>query len=482
MEIYLSDRKLLKSELQEYRNGDSASMKKAFSVCLFLLITLFAFAQMPDKKWNIGIQGGREQYFGDLAHDFYQKKDQPVYGFVGVSISRYLLPQLDVSLFGTRGQVGYIQKYPEVARFRASMNTLNLVFRVNILRPGAHVRPYIFGGGGVMMFDAKYAVPERDFSFSLPSGGGVNIRFGEVVTLQLQESFIYTNKDDVDGVVANHYDAFFLHTAGLTFNLGSSADRDKDKVADKKDKCPGTPPDVPVDQEGCPLDSDKDGVHDYRDECPDIVGLAALNGCPDTDVDGVADIYDKCADSKVGYKVDLTGCPYDDDKDGVLNEDDRCPDLAGPVLSKGCPDTDGDEIVDIDDDCPLIKGIVRNTNGCPAESVSQELMATRIYFDFDKSKLSSVSLPQLDALVAVIKQDEAVKVTIEGYSDDFGDAAYNLMISKARAESVKSFLVSKGISESRIVTNGYGETTPTVDNKTSANRAQNRRVEIKTSY
>lgn len=471
-------------------NNDSTTMKKIFIACICLAFTSFSFAQTVDRKWNLGVQGGREQYFGDLGHDFYQEKDQPVYGFVGFSVSRYLLPQLDVSLFGTRGEVGYIQKYPDLGRFRASMNTLNLILRVNILGSAAHVSPYIFGGVGAMMFDAKYSVPEKYSALTLPGGGGFNIRFGEVITLQLQETVIYGNKDNVDGVEGMHFDAFFQHTVGLTFNLGKSVDKDKDRVPDKKDKCLGTPPDVPVDETGCPLDRDKDGVPDFKDECPDGAGLAASNGCPDTDNDGVADSHDKCPDSKVGYKVNSDGCPLDDDNDGVLNEDDRCPDVAGLATLKGCPDTDGDEIPDIDDACPLVKGVMRNVNGCP-ETGSQPsvttngtmgTMGTRIYFDFNKSSLNSVSLPQLDAFVATIKQDESVSLSIEGFSDDFGDAAYNMVISKARAESVKKFLVSRGIAASRIVTSGYGEATPTVDNKNSANRAQNRRVEIKSSH
>jgi OOP family OmpA-OmpF porin len=460
-------------------------MKKLFALGMCLVFAIFTFAQTPDKKWNIGIHGGMEQYFGDLGHDFYQLGDQPTYGLYGLSVSRYLFPQLDVSLFGTHGQIGYIQRAPDTGRFRASMSTLNLILRVNILGPQAHVRPYIFGGVGAMMFDAKYSISEKQITAGVPlAGGGFNFRIGEMITLQLQETMIYASKDNIDGVVANHKDVYFLHTAGLSFNLGKKKDADKDGVANDKDKCPDTPEGIAVNDVGCALDRDKDGVADYQDECPDVTGLASLNGCPDADKDGVVDIHDKCADTKPGYKVDTGGCPLDDDKDALVNEDDRCPDAAGPAGLKGCPDSDGDGIADIDDRCPTVKGVMTDNNGCPESSKDggNAAVANRVYFDFNTSKMSSVSVPQLDALAEIMKKHETGNFIISGYADDLGDAGYNMQLSKERAEAVKRYLISKGVPESRLIANGYGETAPSVDNKTKSGRAQNRRVEITSSH
>lgn len=108
-------------------------------------------------------------------------------------------------------------------------------------------------------------------------------------------------------------------------------------------------------------DNDKDGIFDKEDVCPDVFGLAQFKGCADTDGDGIEDKLDAC----VGEKglTNLNGCP-DSDGDGVANKDDNCPEIAGLADLLGCPDSDGDGITDSKDRCPKIKGIEK-FNGCP---------------------------------------------------------------------------------------------------------------------
>ncbi|NIJ43687.1 outer membrane protein OmpA-like peptidoglycan-associated protein [Wenyingzhuangia heitensis] len=101
------------------------------------------------------------------------------------------------------------------------------------------------------------------------------------------------------------------------------------------------------------LDQDGDGIVDAEDKCPTEAGT--LNGCPDTDNDGVIDSKDKCP--KIAGK--LNGCP-DADKDGVADSKDKCPKVAGSL--NGCPDTDKDGVIDSKDKCPKVAG---SLNGCP---------------------------------------------------------------------------------------------------------------------
>jgi outer membrane protein OmpA-like peptidoglycan-associated protein len=115
------------------------------------------------------------------------------------------------------------------------------------------------------------------------------------------------------------------------------------------------------------LDSDQDGIADDIDLCPQVAGPKELNGCPDTDGDGVADYRDACPDIK-GIKS-LRGCP-DSDGDGISDNEDECPKVSGPIENNGCPivktivDTDGDGVADEDDECPTIKG-TEKAKGCP---------------------------------------------------------------------------------------------------------------------
>ena len=313
-------------------------------------------------------------------------------------------------------------------------------------------------------------------------------------------------------------------------------DEDGDGVKNKKDKCPGTPPGVKVDGRGCPLDVDKDGVPDYLDKCPGIPGAADMNGCPDkdkdgvsdyddrcpdvpglarfkgcpdsdgdgiedskdrcpnvkgldifqgcpdTDGDGVEDAMDKCPDTKRGVKVDAKGCPADSDGDGVLDSDDKCPDtkMGIKVDAKGCPlDTDGDGVLDTYDKCPTVMGDPNN-NGCPVEKKAPpkrlQFATRRINFETKNALVKTTSYPMLDEVASILNEYPDYNLRIGGHAD--GVEKDPDAISQSRADAVKSYLLSKGVPESRIVTNAYGKTRPMVSNTTVAARAQNRRVEL----
>jgi Family of unknown function (DUF5723)/Thrombospondin type 3 repeat len=108
-------------------------------------------------------------------------------------------------------------------------------------------------------------------------------------------------------------------------------------------------------------DSDSDATSNKRDKCPDIAGLWVFKGCPDTDMDGIENSLDKCPDH-AGPK-ETGGCP-DTDGDGIFDKNDACPQLAGPPKFNGCPDTDADGIADNEDDCPQKVG-PEEFGGCP---------------------------------------------------------------------------------------------------------------------
>lgn len=108
-------------------------------------------------------------------------------------------------------------------------------------------------------------------------------------------------------------------------------------------------------------DNDKDGIPNRHDECPDDAGLKRFKGCPDRDNDGIPDKADQCP-TEAGLAA-LQGCP-DRDNDGIRDSEDRCPDQAGAAMLQGCPDKDGDGIADLDDQCPDEPGS-REMLGCP---------------------------------------------------------------------------------------------------------------------
>jgi len=108
-------------------------------------------------------------------------------------------------------------------------------------------------------------------------------------------------------------------------------------------------------------DKDGDGIYDNVDACPEVAGLKQFNGCPDSDSDGIEDSKDTCPD--VAGPAEFNGCP-DTDGDGISDDVDACVDVAGLKQFKGCPDTDGDGVQDKDDKCKDVKGPKQN-GGCP---------------------------------------------------------------------------------------------------------------------
>ena len=485
-------------------------MKKLLMLGVCLASTLATTAQTEDRKFAFGVQGGLIQYHGDLGRDWY-KTDKTMYGFGGINVSYYLWKYLDLNATFNRGTLGYDSG---VTGFKGDFSSASINLRIKPIGSDYIITPYVFGGVGAILFDNQLNFHKEKIDSALPTaGGGINIRLTDALTLNLQETFMFTNNDARDGAVAGGKDDdFLLHSAGLTYSFGCGKDTDNDGVPDSKDKCPDTPPNVKVDKTGCPVDTDKDGVADYLDKCPDVAGTAmmngcpdrdndgvsdaddrcpdvkgsvALKGCPDADGDGVADVDDKCPNTKAGVKVDATGCPLDSDKDGVTDDVDRCPDVAGPVALKGCPDTDGDGVPDIDDRCPKVKGTMAN-KGCP-EIAKQDVtrinyIGSKLFFETGSDKLKVASLALLDELSTIMNKYEGASLAIEGHTDSDGSDAFNQTLSQKRTESVKKYLVGKGISASRLTATGFGESKPIASNKTSLGKAKNRRVELKTSY
>ena len=190
---------------------------------------------------------------------------------------------------------------------------------------------------------------------------------------------------------------------------------------------------APVKPDPCKLDTDGDGVMDCNDKCPNVAGFARYDGCP---------IPDR-------------------DNDGVNDEEDKCPDTPGPAANNGCP-------------------IIKEVGEKISRSVSMD--AENIQFTGTSTKLTTKSNASLNDIVKYLNEDPALQVKIEGHTDNAGDDAVNMKLSADRADAVKAYLVSKGISEDRIKTEGFGETMPIADNNTAAGRMKNRRVEIKLSY
>jgi OOP family OmpA-OmpF porin len=114
----------------------------------------------------------------------------------------------------------------------------------------------------------------------------------------------------------------------------------------------------------------------------------------------------------------------------------------------------------------------------PKPVAEKVTFAADVLFDFDKSVVKPEGKAKLDDLANKVRGINLEVVIAIGHADSIGSDAYNQKLSVRRAESVKAYLVSKGIEPNRIYTEGKGEKQPVADNKTREGRAKNRRVEI----
>ena len=101
-----------------------------------------------------------------------------------------------------------------------------------------------------------------------------------------------------------------------------------------------------------------------------------------------------------------------------------------------------------------------------------------IYFEFDKSNLTSKSIQTLKSTVNALNDNSSIQITLAGHADERGTREYNLALGQRRAETVSDYLVLNGISKNRITVKSYGEERPAVSGQNEISYSKNRRVEI----
>ena len=320
------------------------------------------------------------------------------------------------------------------------------------------VQPYLSIGVGGHEYKWLYG------AFA-PVGIGFKINF-------FDEAHLFVNSQYRIAITNETSNYHFQHSIGVAGVFGKK----------KEPKIIPPPPPPP------PVDTDKDGITDDKDKCPTVPGVAKYDGCPvpDTDKDGINDEMDKCP--TVPGVARYQGCPVPDtDKDGINDEEDKCPTVPGVARYQGCPvpDTDGDGVNDEEDKCITLPG-PRENQGCPVipPEVKKrvDIAANNILFVTGSYKLLSKSYKGLNDVVKIMNDNPDMLLAIDGHTDYVGSDEMNQKLSDSRAASVKAYIISKGISENRIVSAGHGESMPIADNKTAAGRQKNRRVEMKMSY
>ncbi len=198
----------------------------------------------------------------------------------------------------------------------------------------------------------------------------------------------------------------------------------------------------------------------------------------DDDSDGVLNRDDKCPNTKNGENVNKFGCLVKDDidNDGVPDKDDKCPNTikGAGVDTQGCElDSDNDGIVDSKDECPNTSTeFVVDGYGCP------QTATLNINFNYKKYNISDELIDGLKEFALFLKENNGYQVVIYGYTDSVGTKKSNKILSQKRANAIKESLMRYGISITRLTAIGMGEENPIADNESEDGKASNRRIEV----
>ncbi|MCW2261899.1 MULTISPECIES: OmpA family protein [Sphingobacterium] len=420
------------------------------------------------RTWSIGVQGGittpnalvgGSNNFGQKVGYFQNKVGE----YYGLTVRKQFSHLFGLELEGNRGKVKTFNKNNAVestkwlsggaksaeteVNWAASLNGVFQLGTIDFLRRENSVNFYAKVGLGVMasnpvqfanndftgaeysnkgkwgeeIFGDREKVGDRDFKLSayVPVGVGAKFKLSEVVALNLGYTMNFTDDNLLFGPGRSDVKGKFSNVyGGLEFTLGSR---------DKQNLTFANPVATMYDELKDP--SLRNEVEALKQRVSTLEGTVnALN--TDSDGDGVSDKFDKEPNSPAGAVVDGSG---------------RQIKFPEPVANE-----------------------FTSSNGYVAP----------IQFEFDSSVLKTQSYATLDKVAKEVRDNNS-SVTLDGYASAEGSEAYNVSLSKDRANAVKQYLVNAGVASSKITANGYGEANPVASNATEEGRVQNRRVEIK---
>lgn len=404
--------------------------------------------------WSVGVSGGLMTMYNILSSNHLSDFTNPKSNFgYGLYVKKQFLPALGIQADFLRGKLSGTGAQPDVTNPLTSYSTqINwggsisayLTFaNINWRSARPVVQPYLMFGGGIINYTPVIQhtggpdIPFKDhngthsiYETYIPVGVGAKFNVTNNLSIDLGYQINFVNADNVDGY--NHgsnNDKFSYLHLGLEWAFGSS----------KK-----------------PQMATHNPVSSLRTEYlnGDLANKAALQ----SEIDAQKAKDDQIKNDLANTNAQLAKLSIDSDNDGVVDANDKCPNTpAGTkVDGSGCPLV----LVVTEEDKKVLKDAIKN-----------------LEFDFGKATLRSASLPSLDN-VAQLMTGKNFSLKLGGHTDSRGSANLNMILSKARAESIKAYLVSKGVNASRIEAVGYGQTQPIASNKTDKGRQINRRVEF----
>lgn len=512
-------------------------MKLFTKIFLVLTLALFISTNVDAQFKNFGLKGGL-QFNGIMpATEFEDDNGISLTGFLARGFLRFELTSfLNAELGAGYGNIrGDDFNYTTMTKGPGeySTNIIPIDFRLLITPMNFESwNPYLYFGAGYMNYKvgikptvtSPEAVESEGWTTIFPVGLGTEIKITDNLLVDLSVGLTYTLTENLNFYkIPDLNDAFFNIGIGLTFS-GESCDTDKD--GDGLTRCEeealGTDPLNP-DTDGDGL-SDGDEVLKYKTDPlnPDTDGDGLSDGDEvwkyktnplkaDTDGDGLSD-----GDEVLRYRTDPLKA--DTDGDGLSDGDEVLKygtdplkaDTDGDGLSDGDEvmkyktdplkaDTDGDGLTDyeeimtyktdplkVDTDGGSVGDGIEVRRGTdpldPSDDIVQidvPIVLEGITFATNKYNITPESESVLSKALKTLRTYDDIIVEISGHTDSDGSNAYNQTLSYNRANAVREWLISNGISSDRITAVGYGEEKPRVANDTPEHKRMNRRIEFK---
>ncbi len=500
---------------------------RSTTICLLLVLSMgVGTAQdlLPESPgWfnrvgrpSIGLHGGANMWFND-----FDTKDLSGGGdiFIRMAYTRAFSFGVVFGYDVLQSKNTNIQQSPAQLRnsyVEAKGFTFDAVawFHTNYGKP---VSPYVYVGIGNFFYHRKiqgdigWPSEDSQVSIHIPLGVGVEVAMSKHValTFDIGARILDKNSDNFKTGKQTFLNTDFYPTAraGLAVYFGTSDDDDSDGdgLTNGYEKSIGTSPES--------ADTDGDRLTDYEEvtkyktnpTVPDSDGDGLSDGdevityhtspvAKDSDGDGLSDGEEVTTLRTDPLKVDTDGDSLSDAEEvRTYKTDPLKADTDGDGLQDGAEvrthrtdplkaDTDGGSLndgleisralnpLDPSDDVP--KRTVRTVE------VGKAIVLEGIVFKSGKTAIEQQSEETLMQAYSVLAENPEIAVQIRGYTDNVGSATANQRLSLRRAESVKAWLVSKGIAASRIAVSGLGAENPIGDNTTPEGRAQNRRIEF----
>jgi len=469
-------------------------MRKCVFFILFFSITNIGLSQFSQYKSNpfsntllLGLSGGLSQSETD-----YNNND---IGFCYFGGSEYYFSTGSDIFLGLKLEMGYIN-------ISGSSNQKSYNTDIIILGPSVSLNyqlskkfyPYLGLGLQNLWYDNFSSL---DFNTEL----GLQYLVSRFFAINGNIAFNFISTDKLDGLEISGSNNDFVSTfsIGISYavDLTFKDDIDNDGILNEDDNCPeqGEDFDGFQDDDGCPeFDNDKDGIVDLKDKCvdeaEDFDGFQDDDGCPepDNDNDGVMDFEDNCPDLKEDFDNfnDLDGCPdLDNDNDGIVDINDQCPDK--PETFNNFEDMDGcpDEIPKTEIVEEIIPDIDKTVKKITPEKKIRIAIPNEFFLEGDRifennsATIKPSANKSLNSIADQMKNNLDFTWRIEGHSDNSGTQRQLKALTTKRANAVKNYFISKGLSPSLFQTIGLGDEVPIAPNSTIQGKLKNRRVLIK---